>query len=195
MRAFKWMLKGVRERERDDRKRQNQYPATADMTKTAATGDLHCDQTRCQKKLKPGVTLHRRRKRGTLAHGIGLTKGGRNTRLHAVCDHKARPMVLSIASCSRRPETCMIARPHSAGPSHPCRDPPTTSATGVRVTLKPAESGSTGLSVVGFTARSVRFRALSRPPANFEAKKPDQPAGSDDLAVKRQATWEMSVDV
>ncbi len=38
-----------RERERDDRKRQNQYLATADMTKTAATGDLHCDQTRCQK--------------------------------------------------------------------------------------------------------------------------------------------------
>ncbi len=40
------------------------------------------------------------------------------------------PHVLSIASCSRRPETCMIARPHSAA-SRPCRHPPKLSPTKV----------------------------------------------------------------
>ena len=33
--------------------------------------------------------------KGALAHGIGRTKGGRNTKLHAVCDAKGRP-----SSCS-----------------------------------------------------------------------------------------------
>ncbi len=56
-------------------------------------------------------------------HGIGRTEGGRNTGLHAVCDHKGRPVFLSIASCSRHPETCMIAGSHSAA-SRPCRHPP-----------------------------------------------------------------------
>ena len=37
-----------------------------------------------------------RRKRGALAHGIGRTKGGRNTKLHAVCDEKGRPFVLLL---------------------------------------------------------------------------------------------------
>ncbi len=36
------------------------------------------------------------------------------------------PVFLSIASCSRRPETCMIARSHSAA-SRPCRHPPNLS--------------------------------------------------------------------
>jgi len=31
-----------------------------------------------------------------LAHGIGITKGGRNTKLHAVCDEKGRPHVLLL---------------------------------------------------------------------------------------------------
>jgi len=31
-----------------------------------------------------------------LAHGIGLTKGGRNTKLHAVCDDRGRPLVLML---------------------------------------------------------------------------------------------------
>ncbi len=66
--------------------------------------------------------------KGGLAHGIGRTEGGRNTGLHAVRDHKGRPMFLSIASCSRRPETCMIARSHSAA-SRPCRHPPNLSPT------------------------------------------------------------------
>jgi len=35
-------------------------------------------------------------KRGPLAHGIGRTKGGRNTKLHAVCDEKGRPCVLLL---------------------------------------------------------------------------------------------------
>ena len=30
------------------------------------------------------------------AHGIGRTKGGRNTKLHAVCDAKGRPLVLLL---------------------------------------------------------------------------------------------------
>ena len=38
------------------------------------------------------------------------------------------PHVLSIASCSRRTETCMIARSHSAA-SRPCRHPPNLSPT------------------------------------------------------------------
>ncbi|MEO1969744.1 MAG: IS5 family transposase [Sphingomonadaceae bacterium] len=35
-------------------------------------------------------------KGGGLAHGIGITKGGRNTKLHAVCDEKGRPHVLLL---------------------------------------------------------------------------------------------------
>ena len=31
-----------------------------------------------------------------MAHGIGRTKGGRNTKLHAVCDEKGRPCVLLL---------------------------------------------------------------------------------------------------
>ena len=31
-----------------------------------------------------------------MAHGIGITKGGRNTKLHAVCDEKGRPHVLLL---------------------------------------------------------------------------------------------------
>ncbi len=79
-----------------------------------------------------GSSLRRRWKRGPwppcppCPHGIGRTKGGRNTGLHAVRDHKGRPVFLSIASCSRRPETCMIARSHSAA-SRPCRHPPNVS--------------------------------------------------------------------
>src|SRR3954468_22242866 len=34
--------------------------------------------------------------KGALAHGIGRTKGGRNTKLHAVCDEKGRPCVLFL---------------------------------------------------------------------------------------------------
>ena len=31
-----------------------------------------------------------------MAHGIGTTKGGRNTKLHAVCDEKGRTHVLLL---------------------------------------------------------------------------------------------------
>ena len=31
-----------------------------------------------------------------MAHGIGTTKGGRNTKLHAVCDDKGRPHVVLL---------------------------------------------------------------------------------------------------
>lgn len=31
-----------------------------------------------------------------MAHGIGRTKGGRNTKLHAICDTKGRPLVLLL---------------------------------------------------------------------------------------------------
>ena len=60
-------------------------------------------------------SLRRRRKRGALAHGIGRTKGGLNTKLHAVCDAKGRPLVLLLNQ-----ETSMIARSPSAV-SKPCR--------------------------------------------------------------------------
>ena len=33
---------------------------------------------------------------GALANGIGLTRGGRNTKVHALCDAKGRPCVLMI---------------------------------------------------------------------------------------------------
>ena len=31
-----------------------------------------------------------------MVHGIGITKGGRNTKLHAICDEKGRPHVLLL---------------------------------------------------------------------------------------------------
>jgi transposase len=46
--------------------------------------------------LHQGPSLRRRRKGGGLAHGIGRTKGGRNTKLHAVCDERGRPLVLVL---------------------------------------------------------------------------------------------------
>ena len=38
----------------------------------------------------------RRRKRRALANGIGQTRGGRNSKVHAICDLKGRPLVLLI---------------------------------------------------------------------------------------------------
>lgn len=57
-------------------------------------------------------------KGGALAHGIGLTKGGRNTKLHAVCDEKGRPVVLlltpgNVHDC-KVAELCIEAMPPSA---------------------------------------------------------------------------------
>ena len=49
-----------------------------------------------RQQLHQGSPNRRRRKRGALAHGIGTTKGGRNTKLHAVCDEKGRPHVLLL---------------------------------------------------------------------------------------------------
>lgn len=46
--------------------------------------------------LYQGSPVRWRRKRGALAHGIGLTKGGRNTKLHAICDAQCRPLVLML---------------------------------------------------------------------------------------------------
>jgi hypothetical protein len=37
-----------------------------------------------------------RRKRGAQAQAIGITKGGRNTKLHAVVDELCRPLVLLL---------------------------------------------------------------------------------------------------
>ena len=37
-----------------------------------------------------------------MAHGIGHTKGGRNTKLHAVCDGKGRPLVLLLGQPYRQ---------------------------------------------------------------------------------------------
>ncbi|MEG9883274.1 MAG: IS5 family transposase [Hyphomicrobiales bacterium] len=48
--------------------------------------------------------------RGALTHVIGRTKGGRNTKLHAVCDGKGRPLVLLL-----RPGNV-----HDCRPARPC---------------------------------------------------------------------------
>lgn len=56
--------------------------------------------------------------KGALAHGIGRTKGGRNTKLHAVCDVKGRPVVLlltpgNVHDC-KVAQRCIEAMPPSA---------------------------------------------------------------------------------
>jgi len=56
--------------------------------------------------------------KGALAHGIGRTKGGRNTKLHAVCDAKGRPHVLlltpgNVHDC-KVAQRCIEAMPPSA---------------------------------------------------------------------------------
>ncbi|MCQ1775460.1 IS5 family transposase [Neorhizobium galegae] len=56
--------------------------------------------------------------KGGPAHGIGRTKGGRNTKLHAVCDEKGRPCVLlltpgNVNDC-KVAELCIAAIPPSA---------------------------------------------------------------------------------
>lgn len=53
-----------------------------------------------------------------MAHGIGRTKGGRNTKLHAVCDEKGRPCVLlltpgKVHDC-KVAQRCIGAMPPSA---------------------------------------------------------------------------------
>ena len=53
-----------------------------------------------------------------MAHGIGRTKGGRNTKLHAVCDEKGRPLVLlltpgNVHDC-KVAKRCIEALPASA---------------------------------------------------------------------------------
>ena len=53
-----------------------------------------------------------------MAHGVGLTKGGRNTKLHAVCDAKGRPLVLlltpgNVHDC-KVAQLCIEAMPPSA---------------------------------------------------------------------------------
>jgi transposase len=53
-----------------------------------------------------------------LAHGIGRTKGGRNTKLHAVCDQKGRPCILlltpgNVHDC-KVAQRCIEAMPVSA---------------------------------------------------------------------------------
>jgi transposase len=53
-----------------------------------------------------------------LAHGIGRTKGGRNTKLHAVCDEKGRPCVLLLTPGNvhdgKVAQRCIAAMPVSA---------------------------------------------------------------------------------
>ena len=55
---------------------------------------------------------------GGVAHGIGRTKGGRNTKLHAVCDEKGRPCVLLLTPGNvhdyKVAQLCIRAMPPSA---------------------------------------------------------------------------------
>ncbi len=53
-------------------------------------------------------TAVRVEEKGALAHGIGRTKGGRNTKLHAVCDAKGRPHVLLLTPGNVH--DCKVAR-------------------------------------------------------------------------------------
>jgi transposase len=46
--------------------------------------------------------------KGAMAHGIGRTKGGRNTKLHAVCDAIGRPHVLLLTPGNLH--DCKVAR-------------------------------------------------------------------------------------
>lgn len=63
-------------------------------------------------------TAARAAERGALAHGIGRTKGGRNTKLHAVCDEKGHPCALfltpgNVHDC-KVARLCIEAMPPSA---------------------------------------------------------------------------------
>lgn len=54
-----------------------------------------------------------------MAHAIGRTKGGRTTKLHAVCDEKGRPVVLmltpgNVHDC-KVAQRCIEALPPSTG--------------------------------------------------------------------------------
>lgn len=52
-----------------------------------------------------------------MAHGIGTSRGGRNTKLHAVCDARGRPLVLLLTPGNfhdmRVAKNCIAALPPS----------------------------------------------------------------------------------
>lgn len=54
-----------------------------------------------------------------MVHGIGITRGGCNTKLHAVCDEKGRPCLLLLTPGnvhdSKFAQLCIEAMPPSAG--------------------------------------------------------------------------------
>ena len=52
-----------------------------------------------------------------MAHGIGITKGGRDTRLHAICDEKGRPHVLLLTSGNTHDAKVAILAINAASPS------------------------------------------------------------------------------
>ena len=52
-----------------------------------------------------------------MAHGIGIAKGGRNTRLHAICDEKGRPHVLLLTSGNTHDAKVAILAINAAPPS------------------------------------------------------------------------------
>ncbi|WP_425483122.1 transposase [Chelativorans alearense] len=54
-------------------------------------------------------TAVRAAEKGALVHGIGRTKGGRNTKLHAVCDARGRPHVLLLIPGNVH--DCKVAKP------------------------------------------------------------------------------------
>ena len=53
-----------------------------------------------------------------MAHGIGQTRGGRNTKLHAICDERGRPWVLKLTPGNihdiRVAKDCIAALPPSS---------------------------------------------------------------------------------
>lgn len=63
-------------------------------------------------------TARRAGQKGALANGIGQTRGGRNTKLHAICDIRGRPCVLLLtpgnAHDMRVAKQCIAAMPPSA---------------------------------------------------------------------------------
>lgn len=52
-----------------------------------------------------------------MAHGIGITRGGCNTKLHAVCDEKGRPHVLLLTPGNTQDAKVAIQTINAAPPS------------------------------------------------------------------------------
>src|SRR5712675_606000 len=70
---------------------------------------LPTNQPGPERKDDPKSLLRRRRQRGASEQAIGVTKGGRNSKIHALVDKLCRPWVIiltpgNVADCTEGPE-------------------------------------------------------------------------------------------